>query len=109
VESTSAITMMEQIRKNEIQKAAMSLSKRVCEAQDISFEDIVEKVKLLYLNEDEFPEAKGLIEVIKESCLDATSVVSFIMADDFRSQSPRFVVPTEQPDYLENKVKFVLH
>ena len=99
---------MEQIRQNEIQKAAMSLSKRVCDAQDISFENIVEKVKLLYLDEDEFPEAKGLIDVIKQSCLDGTSVVSFIMAADFTSQSPTFVLPTEQADYLENKVKLVL-
>ena len=104
-ENIFALHLMEQIRKNECQKAAMSLCRRICEAQDIKFANIVERVKLLYLEKDEFPEAKGLIEAIDQSSLDTTSVVSLILAEDFRLQSPSSIIPTQDAILLENKVQ----
>ena len=104
-ENIFALHLMEQIRKIECQKAAMSLCRRICEAQDIKFANIVERVKLLYLEKDEFPEAKGLIEVIDQSSLDTTSVVSLILAEDFKLQYPSSIIPTQDAILLENKVQ----
>ena len=104
-EDGSSITLMKEIRRNSLQKAAMSLSRRVCESQDMTFEDTIEDVKSFYLNEDEYPEAKGLIQVIKKSSLDATSIVSFVMPEDFdRIRPETFVIPTDQAKACETKV-----
>ena len=104
-EDSSSVTLMKEIRRNSLQKAAMSLCRRVCEAQDMTFEEAIEKVKSLYLGEDEFPEAKGLIQVIKKSCLDGTSIVSLVMAEDFNVQrSETFTIPTDQAEIRESKV-----
>ena len=104
-EDGNSITLMKEIRRNSLQKAAMSLSRRVCESQDMTFEETIENVKSLYLNEDEYPEAKGLIQVIKESSLDATSIVSFVMPEDFETvRQERFIIPTDQGESRETKV-----
>ena len=71
----------------------------------MTFEDAIERVKSLYPDEDEFPEAKGLIQVIKQSCLDGTSIVSLVMAEDFNVQrSETFTIPTDQAEIRESKV-----
>ena len=104
-EDGSSITLMKEIRRNSLQKAVMSLCKRVCEAQDMKFEDTVEKVKSFYLAEDQFPEAKGLIQVIKKSSLDATSIVSLVMPEDFGTErSETVVVPVDHGEIRETKV-----
>ena len=104
-EDGSSVTLMNEIRRNSLQKAAMSLCKRVCEAQDMKFEDTVEKVKSFYLAEDQFPEAKGLIQVIKKSSLNATSIVSLVMPEDFETtRSETFVVPADTGEIRETKV-----
>ena len=104
-EDNSSVTLMKEIRRNSLQKAAMSLCKRVCEAQDMTFEETIEKIKSLYLEEDEFPEAKGLIQVIKHSCLNGTSIVSLVMAEDFNAHSlETFTIPTDQAEVCERKV-----
>ena len=108
-ENINTLRLMAEINNDEVQRAVMSLCRRVCDAKDIKFENIVQKVKMLYLEEDEFPEAKGLIEVIKLSSLDATTVVSYILADDFRSHPTMSILPTEQADYLTEKVSYLMN
>ena len=104
-EDGNSITLMKEIRRNSLQKAAMSLCRRVCESQDMTFEETIENVKSLYLSEDEYPEAKGLIQVIKESSLDATSIVSFVMPEDFEMVRPEtFTIPTDQGEIRETNV-----
>ena len=71
----------------------------------MKFEDTIEKVKSFYLAEDQFPEAKGLIQVIKKSSLNATSIVSLVMPEDFdTTRSDTFVVPADHGQIRETKV-----
>ena len=43
-EDDNSITLMKEIRRNSLQKAAMSLCRRVCESQDMTFEETIENV-----------------------------------------------------------------
>ena len=104
IENTGILELINQARKNENQNATISLCKRICDSQNINFENVMEKVRLLHSQEDAFPEANGLAKVMQLSSLDATSIISYIYADDFTLQSSMtFILPTEQADSITTR------
>ena len=86
-ENISTFPILEDIRNDVVvQKAIISLSKRLCESENIRLESLVQDVKSLHPEDTNLSEAKRLIEIIRLANLNATSVISFIWAEDFTTE-----------------------
>ena len=95
---------MDQSSNGTLRRAIQSLSRRICDTNNIRLEHIVQKVEPLCSLDDSFPEAYGLIEIIRLTNVDATTVVSYILAEDFSPQPTISIFPTDQANYLIEKV-----
>ena len=99
-ENISTFPILEDIRNDVVQNAIISLCKRLCESENIRLESMVQDVKSLHPEDTNLPEAKCLIEIIRLANLNATSVISFIWAEDFTSERTESIFPVQQADSL---------